>query len=287
MAKNSLLKYSVVIIIVAGTAALFVSTAHSRAKENRAKLPQAATSRDADRVKSDTAKANTAKTDAVGGEKKKAGQYWLGVRCIAPIPEMVRTHVEVPEDSGVFVADIVPEGPAAKAGVARHDILLATGAGPLKKVSDLIAATARSQGKPLTLEILRDGKRKSIEITPQQRPAEFEPKGSLSMPPGSKWHKLGKWFDESHPGTNGRPPLRMQFMHPGIILPPGTRNHPPLPTDMEQAIQSRTQKQLDAVNRQIKQLNKLVEDLRQERLLFNKQKQAGAKAGEISRPDKK
>jgi len=83
------------------------------------------------------------------------------------------------------------------------------------------------------LDVRYVGKRQNIEITPQkQRPAEFAPKGSLVMPPDSKWQKLGKWFDENRPGVDGRPPLRMRFMHPGIILPPGTKKHPPLPADI-------------------------------------------------------
>ena len=110
--------------------------------------------------------------------------------------------------------------------------------------------------------------------------------GSLNLPADSKWHELGIWFDENHPGTAGRPPLRMRFMHPGIILPPGTKNQPSLPAEANQTIQPNIQNQLEAMDRQIKQLNKLVADLRQERLLFNKQKQADAKADANPQPDK-
>ena len=287
MAKKSLLKRSTFIIV--GAAVILTLVAYGRAKENQAEL-QAKAAVDAPNQNADQVKA-----DPANSKKKTGGRYWIGVRCIAPIPKMVRDRAKAPADGDVFVADVVPQGPAAKAGIARLDIILAVDGSPLKKVSDLVAAVDRSQDKPLTLEIFRDGKRQNIELTPQRRPAEFTHKGSLAMPPDSKWQKLGKWFEENQPGTAGRPPLRMRFMHPGIILPPGTKKHPPLPVgmvmstpaDMNQARQSRIEKQLDAVNRQIEKLNQLAEELRQESLLFNEQKQADTKAEDNSRPDKK
>ena len=68
---------------------------------------------------------------------------------------------------------------------------------------------------------LKDGRRLFVPV--DRLDVRYAGKGSLNMPPKSKWHKLGKWFDENHPGMDGQPPLRMQFAHPGIILPPATK----------------------------------------------------------------
>lgn len=201
--------YKKIAIILAGVAVLLGSIAYTKAKDgktdSRAKTPIVAPSKDVGKS---------------GAGKKLFDQYWLGLRCVAPVPEIVRAHVEVPADRGIYVANVVPKGPSAAAGIQRHDIILSVGAKPIKEVADLIAAVGQSKGKKLTLEILRGGKQLDIELAPQKRPAEFVAKGSLDMPPGSKWHKLGKLFDQNRPGTDGRPPLRMRFMHPGMILPP-------------------------------------------------------------------
>ena len=160
MARRSLLKRSTVIIV--GAAVVLTVVAYGRAREkladSKTEPEAAATARDTNPPKDNTNTIDTLK----GGEKSTAS-YWIGVQCVAPIPEMVRVHVAAPNDSGVFVADVVPEGPAAKAGIARHDIILSAAGSPLKNVADLTAAVGRSQDKPLTLEILRSGKRQNIE----------------------------------------------------------------------------------------------------------------------------
>jgi hypothetical protein len=75
---------------------------------------------------------------------------------------------------------------------------------------------------------MKDGRRLVVPVDQLDvRYVETTPKRSLAMPMDSRWHKLGKWFDENQPGTAGRPSLKMRFMHPGIILPPDVRNNQP------------------------------------------------------------
>ncbi len=313
---------------VIGAALFMAVAAHGRAKENQAE-PQS----QPETVAGPSLGDEQVQPDAVKAEEKKAEQYWIGVNCVAPIPEIVLAHLDVPKDSGVFVVDVVPDGPAAKAGIARNDIILAVAGAPLARVADLAAAVAASKGKPLAMEIIHAGKRQKVEVAPQARPAGFATKDLIDLPPGSKWNKLGQWFDETMPGIDGRPPLRMRFMHPGIILPPGARNQPPLPEglmititrkadgpaqivvkrnndtweiteddldklppdirphvaqmlggiavptpgEIKQSFQSHFQEQIDAMNRQMGQLKELAEQLREERLLLDRQKDADSK----------
>ncbi len=249
-------------IIVAGAAVLLGSIAYTKAKDVKAKSQA-------------KARIVVPSGDADKSTDKESNQYWIGVHCVAPLPEMIRAHVELPADVGIFVAQVVPQGPAAAAGIQRHDIILAAADKPLKEVADLIAAVRQSQNKKLTLKILRGGRRQDIELAPQKRPPQFDTKGPITMPPGSKWNKLGEWFEENRPGRDGRPPLRMRFMHPGMILPPksaGTIRDKitmPDPATIEKSIQDRMQKQIDAMSRQMKKLEKLVEGLHQERMLLD------------------
>lgn len=324
--------------IAAGVALILAVAAHGGAKEHQADAkPQAETaagpSLGDEQVQNDAAKI----------EEKKAEQYWIGVSCVAPIPEMVLAQIDLPKDSGVFVVDVVQDGPAAKAGIVRHDIILSAAGKPLGKVADLVAAVAASQGKPLTVEVLRAGKRQTLEVAPQSRPAEFAAKDAIDLPQGSRWDKLGRWFDDTMPGMDGRPPLRMRFMHPGIILPPGARNQPPLPEglvititrkadgpaeivvkrnndtwelteddldklppdirphvaqmlggiavptpgEIKESFQAHFQEQIEAMNRQMGQLKELAEQLREERLLFDRQKDAGTQNKTETKPEEK
>ena len=194
-------------IIITGVAVLMGSIAFTKAKDGKGESTD----------KTTVAAANENAGNQTAGQ---SGQYWVGLRCVSSVPEMVRAHVEVPEDGGIFVANVLPKGPAAKAGIRRHDVILTAGDKRLEKVADLVAVVDRSQGKEISLKILRGGKQMDIKLTPQIRPAEYAARGPVDIPPGSKWHKLGKLFDQKQPGKDGRTPLRMRFMHPGIILPP-------------------------------------------------------------------
>ena len=313
-------------IIIAGVAVLLSSIAYSKAKDSQSEAK--------DKVQL------VAPGEPAGKIAAEENQYWIGVRCVAPVPEMVRAQVEIPDDRGIFVADVIPEGPAAAAGIKRHDIILSVGDKPLKEVTDLVAAVEKSQGEKLSLKILRSGKEQDVTIMPQKRPDEFDSKGPVVMPPGSKWQKLGQLFDQNRPGMDGRPPLRMRFMHPGMILPPlpegmsvtvtrqgdepakitvkkgdktweltaddmdklpddirphvqrmlgglsagqsiapgmlspeMLRDKMKLPdaAEIEKSVQERIQKQIDAMNRQMKKLEKMTEEFRKERALFLEQ----------------
>jgi serine protease Do len=62
----------------------------------------------------------------------------------------------LPQSWGVIVADIVPDGPAASAGVQVQDIILTADDRPIETLSALTAATyLHNPDKPVKLEILR------------------------------------------------------------------------------------------------------------------------------------
>src|SRR5262245_15019342 len=52
-------------------------------------------------------------------------KYWIGLLG-GPIPadDALRAHLDLPENQGLRVENVVPDSPAAKAGLKRHDILL-------------------------------------------------------------------------------------------------------------------------------------------------------------------
>ncbi len=88
-------------------------------------------------------------------------KYWLGVVChpLAEYPggDTLRAQLDLPANTGLVAAEVLPGGPAMKAGVKRHDVLLAADEKPLAAVGDLVAAVEKSHGQELSLKLLRAG----------------------------------------------------------------------------------------------------------------------------------
>jgi membrane-associated protease RseP (regulator of RpoE activity) len=104
-----------------------------------------------------------AQTVAPPSEEK--GTY-LGV-LISPVPEVLYDQLpELPRDQGVVVAHVLPDSPAAVAGLRRHDILLVYGD---EKVRDCehFGRLIRDDkpDRKVKLELVRAGRRLSAEAT--------------------------------------------------------------------------------------------------------------------------
>lgn len=152
----------------------------------------------------------------------KLSEYWIGVEC-HPIDEAVRTQLGL-KDEGLIVEQVMPESPATKAEIKRFDILLSVNDKPLRQVPDLIAVLEESKDKELRFKALRGGKETTIQVTPAKRP-EGQPGGE-----GVRDLII------RHLGPQGadvvKQPLRMQFLHPGLVLPPGGPGRHDLPDDV-------------------------------------------------------
>jgi putative serine protease PepD len=73
--------------------------------------------------------------------------------------------------SGVAVADVVPGGPAARAGIRAGDRIVSVGGDPVSEPGDVTdALDGRKPGDSLELEIERDGTREQLDVTLGTRP---------------------------------------------------------------------------------------------------------------------
>lgn len=96
---------------------------------------------------------------------------YLGAQLEDLKPEQ-RTQYGLKEGEGVFVANVVPDGPAAKAGVKTGDVILKIGGKDIANRDALIAELAkRRAGEKVKLLLLSDGKHEEPEITLAARPA--------------------------------------------------------------------------------------------------------------------
>jgi serine protease Do len=81
----------------------------------------------------------------------------------------------MPDQRGAIVADLVPGGPSQKAGLTPGDVVVAVNGHGVKSSSELTREVAKAQaGDTLRLDIIRDGKRRTIDIRSGVRPSERE-----------------------------------------------------------------------------------------------------------------
>ena len=176
------------------------------------------------------------RTEVPGKIEAEMPEFWVGIRCVAPIPEAIRAHVDIPEGQGLLVVDVVDEGPGKKAGIQQHDILVNAGETPLRSIRDLVNAVEASKGETIELGILRKGEPVSLKVTPEKRPEEMKRRALPSVPTSPDMAKIQRWFEQVQPGQGGKPSMRLRFLHPGMVIPPDATIHPGLPNGLSISI---------------------------------------------------
>ena len=141
--------------------------------------------------------------------------YWLGIEC-RPVPPIVQTQLALPAGEGIFVASVMPGSPADKAKILRHDILVKANSKKMNSVPALIEVVAASEGKPISLEVIRAGKQLKLEVTPGERPVVI--RDLKEDENGSAVGPKGNWLDHFGGFRGGLGP-RFRVLHPGVILP--------------------------------------------------------------------
>ena len=88
----------------------------------------------------------------------------------APIPRRHAVVAGVDNTMGALLAQIEPDGPAAKAGLLPGDVVIKLDGVGVHGVDDLIRALDRDRiGRTLEMEVLRLGRQRAIEIHPIER----------------------------------------------------------------------------------------------------------------------
>lgn len=98
------------------------------------------------------------------------GRGRVGIQ-VQPMTPELREHMRAPKDAGVLVVRVDPGSPAAQAGVEVGDVVTRAGGEPVDSPHDLIARVARApEGEKLALELVREGKSRTLEVTPAGAP---------------------------------------------------------------------------------------------------------------------
>jgi hypothetical protein len=142
-----------------------------------------------------------------------ATRYWIGILG-GPVSPALRAQLDIPDNQGLLVRDVVPDSPAAKAGIQKYDVLLRANDNDLSQMSDLVdlVRTTGEQKGQFSLELLRRGQRETVQITPAERPEQLEQPGGFGRG-GSR----GDARDFLHPfRMNG--PFEFRSFGPGVIV---------------------------------------------------------------------
>ncbi len=111
----------------------------------------------------------------------KVSRGYLGVLTDAVTSDMAESFGVKPDQKGVIITDInPPDGPAAKAGLKREDIIVAVNDQPVATRDELRMIIAQTlPDTKITVKFIRDGKTQTKEVTLGKLPDESAPEGEL------------------------------------------------------------------------------------------------------------
>jgi len=96
---------------------------------------------------------------------------YVGVGYGGNIDREIATQYNLAVDHGVIIRDVDPKGPSAAAGIRQGDIIVAIDAKQVNNWNDFIRELfTKRPGDRVRLDVVRDGARKTFEVTLVQRP---------------------------------------------------------------------------------------------------------------------
>ncbi len=99
----------------------------------------------------------------------KVVRGWLGVEIQEVTPDLAKSF-GLPMPTGALVAGVENEGPAAKAGIERGDIITKFNGETVHDEHELPALVAQTPiNQKVPVEVMRNGKRMTVQVTVGER----------------------------------------------------------------------------------------------------------------------
>jgi membrane-associated protease RseP (regulator of RpoE activity) len=201
--------------------------------------------------------------------EKPKPSYYLGIS-VSEIDGAAREQLKLEEGQGIAVGDVVEDSPAAKSGLKEGDILVEFAEKPVKDGESLVGLVQDNGAREVKLQILRDGEKKTITVTPTERPVQVVE--GYQFVPGQQQDRVFRFFG---PGAVVEPGAPQAGPGPGVNRRFGMRRGPGgMPLDLPPGVpgEVRTfnfpgperieslEKKLEDLTRKLEKLQKSLED---------------------------
>lgn len=121
---------------------------------------------------------------ATAEEQPADATAWLGV-ATAPVGEVLAAQLDLPEGTGATVQIVVPDSPAAAAGIKKNDILFEFDGELIRSPKHLTELVqARKPGRMAEIATIQRGKRKELKVEFGARPAHLNVDNAEQLPGG-------------------------------------------------------------------------------------------------------
>jgi serine protease Do len=112
------------------------------------------------------------KLDDFTAPKPKQERAFLGI-ISSKVPEMLADHLRLNPNEGIVVSSLVPNGPAAKAGIEVNDIITKVAGKSVSSPEEITRqVSAHHAGQEITLDLIHEGQPRQIHVTLGNRPSE-------------------------------------------------------------------------------------------------------------------
>ena len=98
-------------------------------------------------------------------EQQKVKQWILGVN-VEPVSKVLQKHLR---RGGLLILGVVENSPAEKMGLREHDVIVRVNQQNIAQLEDLRNELKKTNGARVTVELIREGNKMSVEMTPMQQ----------------------------------------------------------------------------------------------------------------------